>query len=236
MGHRMVDYQETSPVVRHETIRMLLAIAVELDLEVSHLDVPTAFLHGKLEAVFMEAPKGIVIEGETDLMESAWLLNKALYGLKKSSRTGYKKADDLLTEFDFGILKLEPCVYSLKQDSSLVYNALYVDDFLLFCNDQALKGEVIAGLKAAFKIKDLGAIKHCLGLNFHRSENCEMFVDLKEYLNTILEMFGMSDCKPVQTPLDCNVLLPDLDSDFETANVPYRSLTGSLMYLSLIHI
>lgn len=50
-----VDYDETfSPVVRHSTLRFLIALSVHLNLKTTHLDVTTAFLNGSLtETVFM---------------------------------------------------------------------------------------------------------------------------------------------------------------------------------------
>jgi len=38
-----------SPVVRHPSIRVLLALVALFDLELEQLDVKTAFLHGELE-------------------------------------------------------------------------------------------------------------------------------------------------------------------------------------------
>lgn len=41
------NYKETfAPVVRHSTIRMLIAVAVAKSLEIYHWDVTTAFLNG----------------------------------------------------------------------------------------------------------------------------------------------------------------------------------------------
>lgn len=45
-----VDYGDVfSPVVRHSTLRLLIALAVRLDLKITHIDVKTAFLNSSLE-------------------------------------------------------------------------------------------------------------------------------------------------------------------------------------------
>ena len=45
-----IDYNEIiSSVVKHTSIRMLLAIVVQFDLELEQMDVKIAFLHSKLE-------------------------------------------------------------------------------------------------------------------------------------------------------------------------------------------
>lgn len=54
-----IDYDETfAPVVRHNSIRILLALAVQLDLKIDQMDVVTAFLHSTLddEIYLYEAP------------------------------------------------------------------------------------------------------------------------------------------------------------------------------------
>ena len=45
-----IDYNEVfSPVVKHSSIRILLALVAQLNLELAQLDVKTVFLHSDLE-------------------------------------------------------------------------------------------------------------------------------------------------------------------------------------------
>ena len=56
-----IDYNEVfSPVVKHSSIRIILAFVAQFDLELVKLDVKTTFLHGDLdEEVYMSQPDGI---------------------------------------------------------------------------------------------------------------------------------------------------------------------------------
>ncbi|KAE8678648.1 hypothetical protein F3Y22_tig00111402pilonHSYRG00027 [Hibiscus syriacus] len=80
-----VDYNEVfSPVVKHSSIIILLALVAQLDLELVQMGVKTAFLHGDLdEEIYMTQPDGFkVVEKE----EIVCKLEKSLYGLKQSPR------------------------------------------------------------------------------------------------------------------------------------------------------
>ncbi|KAK9939286.1 hypothetical protein M0R45_015986 [Rubus argutus] len=55
-----IDYHEVfSPVVKHSSIHILLAIVAYFDLELEQLDVQTTFLNGDLEEkIYMKQPEG----------------------------------------------------------------------------------------------------------------------------------------------------------------------------------
>ena len=57
---KCIDFDEIfSPVVQLSSIRIILGLATNQDLEIEQLDVKTAFLHGDLEEeIYMQQPEG----------------------------------------------------------------------------------------------------------------------------------------------------------------------------------
>ena len=76
-----IDYKEVfAPVVRYDSVRTVLAIANQLDLELHQMDVKCAFLNGHLEEeIYMTQPEGYEDEENPDFVCK---LNRSLYGLK----------------------------------------------------------------------------------------------------------------------------------------------------------
>jgi hypothetical protein len=77
-----VDFSKTfAPVVRLDTIRMLLALAAQNAWKINQLDVKSAFLNGYLkEEIYVEQPEGFKVEGQE---EKVYKLRKTLYMVLK---------------------------------------------------------------------------------------------------------------------------------------------------------
>ena len=65
-----IDYDETfAPVVRFESVRSVIAIAVHGNMKLHQMDVKTTFLNGELrEEVFIRQPEGFIKEGKENLV------------------------------------------------------------------------------------------------------------------------------------------------------------------------
>ena len=61
-----IDYNDVfSPVVKHSSIRILLALVAQFDMELVQMDVKTAFLHGDLEEeIYITQPYGFKVAGK----------------------------------------------------------------------------------------------------------------------------------------------------------------------------
>ncbi|TQD95075.1 hypothetical protein C1H46_019343 [Malus baccata] len=168
-----VDYDEIfSPVVKHTSIRLLLAMAAQHDMEIEQMDVKTAFLHGDLEeTIFMAQPEGFVEYGKENLVCQ---LRKSLYGLKQSPRQWYKRFDSFMLKINFRRCLYDCCVYyHVFQDGMIILLLLYVDDMLIACQDKSRIQDLKKMLSKEFDMKDLGAAQKILGMEIKRDRTAE---------------------------------------------------------------
>lgn len=228
-----VDYTETfSPVVRHTTLRLLFALSVKLGLEVSHLDVKTAFLNGDLEeTIYMKMPE---CYKSSSAGCKVLKLKKAIYGLKQASRAWNKKVDNCLISNGYKRSKIEPCMYIKDTNKCKTIVTVYVDDFFIFSNDKIETENLKQVLSNQFSIKDLGQVKVCLGMNITFNKDKE-YVTLSQetYIDQLLNKFNLSDCKTADTPMEVKLNV-NKGQDSINSDVPYQQLIGSLMYLSVL--
>ncbi|KAK9873393.1 hypothetical protein WA026_022456 [Henosepilachna vigintioctopunctata] len=229
-----VDYKETfAPVVRHSTLKLLLSLSVKLDLDITHLDVTTAFLNGFLEeTVYMRQPEGFVKKG---FENHVFKLKKAIYGLKQASRAWYMRVDEILLSLDYLKSQHEPCLYYKRKKESITIIALYVDDFFVFSNDINESVNLKSCLKSKFKVKDLGHAKQILGVKITRDQDNKcLYLDQESYIDSLLSKFKMTECKGMKTPLDTSLDFNKVDENICDPNIPYQNLIGGLMYLAIL--
>ena len=65
-----VYYNEVfSSILKHSSIKILLALVAQLDLELVQMDVKTEFLHGDLdEKIYMNLPDGFKVAGREKMV------------------------------------------------------------------------------------------------------------------------------------------------------------------------
>ena len=116
-------------VLRITSFRLLVAIAAAKKLELHHLDVQTAFLHGDLEEeVYMAQPPYFQ---NTQFPTHVCKLRKSIYGLRQSPRAWYYRLHTFLIKCGYCRLKSEPNIYLRKSASNFIILGVYVDDFPL---------------------------------------------------------------------------------------------------------
>lgn len=227
---RGTDYSETySPVVRSSTLRLLFSLAAEKDWFIDQWDVTTAFLYGKIkEDIYMLQPKGAIVPGkETKVCK----LQRSLYGLKQASNAWFNELDREMLGLGFKQSKIEPCLYQkqLEGNATLVV-VIYVDDIFVFGNSVVEKQKLKTALLKKFKVKDLGAARHVLGMRLRRGKDV-IYLDQEQFIVNVLSDFNMTDAKPVTTPMEVGIKLERAVNS--NCTLPYQSLIGCLNYLSV---
>jgi hypothetical protein len=82
-----------------------------------------------------------------------------------------------------------------------------------------------------FEMSLLGELSFVLGLQIHQS-NQGIFISQTNYIIEMLKRFGMEDFKPIITPMQTSCKLSKDDDSKYTDQRQYRSMIGSLLYVT----
>lgn len=222
------DFDETfAPVVRYDSQRLLLALSAHHKWVPQQLDVKSAFLYGVLkEEIYMELPDGFK-EGT-----KVCKLRKCIYGLKQSPREWYACLTDSLLEQGFKPSQLDPCVFI--QPKTHMYLAIYVDDIMIYGPDTQFRKQIIKLLNTNFECTNLGDAKSILGIELNVRKDGSITLGQRGYTDKILERFGMTESKPVSSPLEPNSSLRKGEVEDELPDkTNYQCMIGCLMYASI---
>jgi hypothetical protein len=77
----------------------------------------------------------------------------------------------------------------------------------------------------------LGELTFFLGLQICQ-RNKGIFISQEKYIREMLKKFGMTDCKPVSTPMQTSCKLSKDDDSKDADQRQYRSMIGSLLYVT----
>jgi hypothetical protein len=134
----------------------------------------------------------------------------------------------------FEPLVTDSCLFINRQDEILVVT--YVDDFLAV----SPKGEALDAfqyeLRSKWTIEELGNAKYFLGVRIVRDrENNKLYLYQDAYIDKILVRYGMTNSKPVDTPITSGALELMVPFDGITSKKDieeYGSIVSSLNYLA----
>ena len=227
-----IDYMETfSPVVKTNSIKVLLALATQYDLEIHQLDVKTAFLNGYIEEdIYMTIPEGFSLPSNSDLVCK---LCKSLYGLKQSSCAWYQCLDQYLTSNKFNRLESDASIYiQRKVDNTFLILTVYVDDCILVSNQLTFILNIKTLLQQEIDMSDEGELHFTLGNAIIRNKSEGWtFIHQQKYLISKLTEYNMLDSKSISTPMESGIRLSKEDSFVSQEDQHlYSQIVGSLMH------
>ncbi|KAJ9542256.1 hypothetical protein OSB04_028762 [Centaurea solstitialis] len=214
-----IDYDDVfAPVARIEAIRLFLAFASFKRFKVYQMDVKSAFLYGKIEEeVYVCQPPGFE---DPKFPDKVYKLRKALYGLHQAPRAWYDTLSTYLLENQFE-----------RGGSDLLLVQIYVDDIIFGSTKDEMCKEFEDLMHKRFKMSSMGELTFFLGLQVKQKED-GILINQSKYVKDMLTKFGFLDAKSASTPMETH---KQLTADVEGEEVDvhqYRSMIGSLMYLT----
>lgn len=232
-----IDFNEVfSPVVKHTSIRILLSMVNQFDMELQQLDVKTAFLNGDLEeTIFMAQPECFELPETRD---KVYLLKRSLYGLKQSPRQWYLKFDEYMLSLNYSRSQYDSCVYFKRPENGKpIYLLLYVDDMLIASQSKSEVEQLKSDLKIRFEMKDLGSARRILGMDIARNRSKgSLWLTQSDYIEKVVRRFNMNEARSVSVPIAQGVKLTEKgkpqnsEKRAQMSNIPYANGIGSIMY------
>ena len=185
--------QKYAPVLKYTSLRLLCSKAVECKRVLQQGDCKNAFCHAKLpdeERCAVRPPPG----DPRYAQDEYWLLNKTLYGLRRSPHHWYNMFVQALKDMGLQQSIHDPCLFSGSVTSDLpqantnsqsppnttttssnhplnptraeIFVGIYVDDFVFFSTDPKEEKRFMSELKKRVVVDFMGDVDWFLGTAF----------------------------------------------------------------------
>ncbi|GJV22284.1 putative ribonuclease H-like domain-containing protein, partial [Tanacetum coccineum] len=198
-----INYDEVfAPVARIEAIRLFLAYASFMGFIVYQMDVKSAFLY-----------------------------EKALYGLQQALRAWYETLSTYLLENGFRRGTIDKTLFIKKDKGDIMLVQVYVVDMIFGSTKKSLCIEFEQMMHKRFLMSSIGKLTFFLGLQVKQKDD-GMFISQDKYVADILKKFNFVTVKTASTLIETNkALLKNEEAEDVDVHL-YRSMIRSLMYLT----
>ncbi|GJR27674.1 putative ribonuclease H-like domain-containing protein [Tanacetum coccineum] len=225
-----IDYDEVFTLVaRIEAIRLFLAFASFMGFILYQMDVKSAFLYSTIdEEVYVSQTLGFV---DPDYPKKVYKVIKALYGLHQAPRAWYATLSTFLEKHGYRRGTINKTLFIKKDKKDIMLVQVYVDDIIFGYTRKSWCDEFEALMKGRFQISSMGELIFFLGLQVKQRTD-GIFISQDKYVADMLKKFNLVRVKTAITPMETKMALTkDEESDKVDVHL-YRSMIGSLMYLT----
>ncbi|GJT15220.1 putative ribonuclease H-like domain-containing protein [Tanacetum coccineum] len=225
-----IDYDEVfAPVARIEAIRLFLAYASFKDFVVYQMDVKSAFLYGKIkEEVYVCQPPGFE---DPDFPDRVYKVEKALYGLHQAPRAWYETLSTYMLDNKFQRGKIDKTLFIKGYKGDILLVQVYVDDIIFGSTKKELCNAFEKLMHEKFQMSSMGELTFFLGLQVEQKKD-GIFISQDKYVGEILKKFRFTEVKTTRTLIETQKPLLKDETGKEVDVHKYRSMIGSLMYLT----
>ncbi|GJS70491.1 putative ribonuclease H-like domain-containing protein [Tanacetum coccineum] len=193
---------ERGIVIKNKARLVAQGYTQEEGIDYDEMDVNSAFLYGKIEEEIYVCQPPIF--EDPDFPDKVYKVEKTLYGLHQAPRAWYE---------------------------TLSTNLLDNDNIIFGSTKKSLCTEFAKMMDRKFQMSSMGELTFFLGLQVKQKEY-GIFISQDKYVTENLKKFGFTDIKTASTPMETQKPLLKDEDDEEVDVYLYRSMIGSLMYLT----
>ena len=127
--------------------------------------------------------------------------------------------------------KVDQTLFIKREDGELIVTQVYVDDIIFGLTKDELAYGFSKLMQAKFEMSMIGELIHFLGLQI-RQQDSGISLSQSKYAKNLVKKFSLESASSVRTPMSPNVkLIVDLLGKNVDPSL-YRSMIGSLLYLT----
>jgi hypothetical protein len=108
---------------------------------------------------------------------------------------------------------------------------VYVDDIIFGCTNESFVQWFSNSMQIEFEMSMIGELSYFLGLQV-KQRSAGIFISQEKYLKEMLKKFQMEDSSTVSTPMVVGCKLSKDDISLDVDQRTYRSMIGSLLYIT----
>ncbi|MBW0498669.1 hypothetical protein O181_038384 [Austropuccinia psidii MF-1] len=186
--HMLHYYDTWALVVRNETFKVMLSLAVNFNYIPYQFDIETEFLHGEMDAlVYVKQVKGYEVKGKEGWV---WQLRKSLYGTKQAPRMWKAKLTETLSNLGVASAQSDKSLF-INNDKTLLLH-VHVDDRFIISKTEDSITNFLEKLNSILKLKYKKRPTQHLGYNLNWSKN-ELKINQTDLIIKPLRQFGMNE-------------------------------------------
>lgn len=138
---------------------------------------------------------------------------------KSLENSGFKQSD------------ADDCLFTYNINQEVCYVVVHVDDVLFAATSEEIIKSAHSSLQKDFQLKDLGYVKHFLGLDIHKSEDGFYAINQETYIAKIADQLDVRKSSPQKFPIHPGYYGDD-STEFLNENTHFRKVIGMLLYVA----
>ena len=245
------DYDIAGPTATTTSILCVAAIAAAENRKVMTIDVGGAFLNADIKST------GVLVHVRLDKIMTGFLvsidpsyeefvdkdnktciveLDQALYGTIEAAKLWYDDLCSKLIAEGFEANPYDPCVFNKINNAGLqVTVAVYVDDLMVTCEDEAELDKFATFLKGCYGgdiTEHRGEVAEYLAMTFDFSKPGEVRVTMKKLVDDIIAGCGVTDERSTPATDELFNVRDDAGQLDQKQKDYFRSYVAKLLYVA----